>query len=75
MRRGDDDDDEAACTELRVCSLCLDVLALEEGLGVGVSKSVLVPERAGGLQKLGLSGALVITKEPWGKKTNLNMSS
>lgn len=58
----------SCCTELQVCSLCLDVLALEEGLRVGVSKSVLVPERAGGLQKLSLSGALVITKEPWEKK-------
>lgn len=57
------------CTDLQISSLCLDVLALEEGLRVGVSKAVLVPERAGGLRKLDLRGALVISKEPWEKNT------
>lgn len=57
------------CTELQISSLCLDVLALEEGLRAGVSKAVLVPERAGGLRKLDLRGALVISKEPWEKNT------
>lgn len=55
------------CTDLQISSLCLDVLALEEGLRVGVSKTVLVPERAGGLQKLSLCGALVVSKESWEK--------
>lgn len=64
----------SAAPAAQICSLCLDVVALEEGLGVGVSKAVVVPERAGGLQKLCLRSALVISKEPWGENPNWRRS-
>lgn len=54
------------CSE--ISSLCSHVLALDEGLRVGVSKAVLVPQGAGSLQELSLSCACVISKEPWEKK-------
>lgn len=58
------------CSE--ISSLCPHILALDESLGVGVSKAVLLPQGAGGLQELSLSGACAISKEPWEKKLICN---
>lgn len=43
--------------------LSVDALTLEHSLRVGVSEAVLVPQGAGGLHKLSLSRALLISKE------------
>lgn len=43
--------------------LSVDALTLDHGLRVGVSEAVLVPQGAGGLHKLSLSRALLISEE------------
>ena len=55
--------------------LCVNAVALEESLRVGVGEAVAVPQGAGCLQELCLSCALLTGKEPWGKKRQMMFRS